>query len=156
MSSAEVPPRSFEARVFWRPVTPFVLAVLVVAASAAIVINLSARGQDRIAGETSKTLVGALVTGFERDLNRLVYDCSWWDVAEENLVFDLNKDWADNNIGTYAAETFDLSESFVVLPDNGTKIAYVHGVPSRAELFRTGPGYSDARCACCVHVRAGT
>jgi hypothetical protein len=62
MSSAEVPPRSFEAMVFWRLVTPFVLAVLVVAASAAIVINLSARGQDRIAGETSKTLVGALVT----------------------------------------------------------------------------------------------
>lgn len=133
MSNSDVTPRSFEARVFWRLVTPFVLAVLVVAASAAVVINLSARGQDRIAAEASETLVRALVSGFESDLDRLIYDYSWRDVAVENLVLDLNKDWADNNIGTYAAETFGLSESFVVQPDNGTKIAYVDGVPSRAD-----------------------
>lgn len=141
MSSAEVPPRSFESRVFWRLVTPFVLAVLVVAASAAIVINLSARGQDRNAAETSETLVRALVSGFEDDLDRLVYDNSWWDEGYENLVTSLNKDWADNNIGTYAAETFGLSESFVLTPDNRTKIAYVHGVPSLDDaLSYFGPG----------------
>ena len=130
MSNPEVEPPSFEARVFWRLVTPFVLAVLIIIVSSAIVINVSARGQDRIAAESSHTLVRALVTGFERDLDRLVYDYSWWDLAVANLVEGLNKDWADDNIGTYAAETFDLSETFVVSPDNGTKIAYVDGVPS--------------------------
>tara|TARA_R110002110_G_scaffold85816_4_gene223905 strand:- start:249978 stop:251666 length:1689 start_codon:yes stop_codon:yes gene_type:complete len=152
MSNPDVTPRSFEARVFWRLVTPFVLAVLVVAASAAVVINLSARGQDQIAAEASETLVRALVSGFESDLDRLIYDYSWWDVAVENLVLDLNKDWADNNIGTYAAETFGLSESFVIQPDNGTKIAYVDGVPSRADAWDYfGPGLDvlvrDARAA---------
>ena len=130
MSDPEVPPRSFEARVFWRLVTPFVIAVLVIAGSAAIVVNLSARSQDRLAAESSQTLVRALLSGFERDLDRLVYDNSWWDLAVENLVEDLNKEWADNNIGTYAAETFDISESFVLTPSDTTKIAYVQGVPS--------------------------
>lgn len=130
MSNPEAEPPSFEARVFWRLVTPFVLAVLIIIVSSALVINLSARGQDRIAVESSYTLVRALVTGFERDLDRLVYDYSWWDLAVANLVEGLNKEWADDNIGTYAAETFDLSETFVVSPDNGTKIAYVDGVPS--------------------------
>lgn len=131
MSNTETAPRGFEIKVFWRLVIPFVLAVLAVAVSAAVVINLSAREQDRAAAGMSETLVRSIITGLERDLDLLVYDNSWWDVAFENLVSGLNKDWADNNIGTYAAETFELSESFVVSPDNSTKIAYVFGVPSR-------------------------
>ena len=130
MSNSDVPPRSFEARIFWRLVTPFVLAVLVLAVSVAVVINLSARGQDRIAAESSMTLVDSLVGGFERDLDRLVYDNSWWDEAIENLVTSLNKEWADDNIGTYAADLYDLSASFVLTPENETRIAYVEGVPS--------------------------
>ncbi len=141
MSKSDSAPRRFEVRVFWPLVTPFVLAVLLVAVSAAIVINLSARGQDRIAAEGSKTLVGSLITGFEEDLDTLVYDNSWWDLAVENLVTSLNKDWADNNIGTYAAEVYGLSESFVVAPDGSTRIAYVFGVPSREDARRYfGPG----------------
>ncbi|MEP4378718.1 MAG: ATP-binding protein [Alphaproteobacteria bacterium] len=130
MTNSDVPSRSFEAKVFWRLVTPFVLAVLIVTASAAFVINLSARAQDRMAAESSRTLVRALVSGFERDLDLLVYDNSWWNVAFENLVETLDKDWADDNIGTYAADTHGLSESFVLSPNNKTKIAYVDGVPS--------------------------
>ncbi len=141
MSKSDSAPRRFEVRVFWPLVTPFVLAVLLVAVSAAIVINLSARGQDQIAAEGSKTLVGSLISGFEEDLDTLVYDNSWWDLAVENLVEGLNKDWADNNIGTYAAEVYGISESFVVAPDGSTRIAYVFGVPSREDARRYfGPG----------------
>lgn len=125
--------RRFEVRVFWPLVTPFVLAILLVAVSAAIVINLSARGQDRIAAEGSRTLVSSLIAGIEEDLNTLVFDNSWWDRTVENLVTNLNKDWADDNIGTYAAELYGLSESFVVAPDGSTRIAYVDGVPSRED-----------------------
>lgn len=130
MPYPETEPPSFETRVFWRLVTPFVLAVLIIIVSSAIVINLSARGQDRIAAESSQTLVRALMRGFERDLDLLVYDNSWWDLAVANLVEDLDKEWADLNIGTYAAETFDISETFVLSPSDETKIAYVQGVPS--------------------------
>ena len=114
----------------WPLVTPFVLAVLLVAVSAAVVINLSARGQDRIAAESSRTLVRSLIAGFDEDLNTLVYENSWWDLTVENVVSNLNKDWADINIGTYAAEVYGVSETFVVAPDDTTKIAYVHGVPA--------------------------
>jgi sensor domain CHASE-containing protein len=130
MSESDSAPRRLEARVLWPLVTPFVLAVLFVAVSAAVVINLSARGQDRIAAESSRTLVRSLIAGFEEDLNTLVYDNSWWDLTVENVVSNLNKDWADNNIGTYAAEVYGVSETFVVAPDDTTKIAYVHGVPA--------------------------
>ena len=130
MSESDSAPRRLEARVLWPLVTPFVLAVLLVAVSAAVVINLSARGQDRIAAESSRTLVRSLIAGFEEDLNTLVYDNSWWDLTVENVVSNLNKDWADNNIGTYAAEVYGVSETFVVAPDDTTKIAYVHGVPA--------------------------
>lgn len=136
MSKSESAPRRFEVRVFWPLVTPFVLAVLLVAVSAAIVINLSARGQDQIATEGSRTLVGSLVTGFEDDLITLVYDNSWWDLAVEKLVTSLDKEWADNNIGTFAAELYAISETFVVAPDGTTRIAYVNGVPSREDARR--------------------
>ena len=123
MSNSDTPPRSFEARVFWRLVTPFVFAILVVAASSAIIINLSARGQDQIAAEMSEKLVRSVISGIERELDRLVYDNSWRDLAFENLVSSLDKEWADNNIGTYAADLYGLSGSFVLSPDDKTKIA---------------------------------
>ena len=56
MSNTETAPRGFEIKVFWRLVIPFVLAVLAVAVSAAVVINLSAREQDRAAAGMSETV----------------------------------------------------------------------------------------------------
>jgi signal transduction histidine kinase len=90
-------------------------------------ILIAARGQDRIAAEKSVALVGALVGDDAHDLARSAKDYGVWDAAYRNLVEQPDAAWADDNVGAYAHDTFELSASFVIDGRDRVVFAFVDG-----------------------------
>ncbi len=116
-------------------IAPVAIATVISLGAVLSLIWIAARGQDQVAAESSAGLMQAVLAGQERDLGQLVYDYTWWDAAIENLIDRPNREWADETIGLHAAETFGVSETFVVADTNWTMFAYRDGVPSRDDAF---------------------
>lgn len=112
-------------------IAPVAIAAVITFAAVVSLIWIAARGQDQVAAESSAGLMQAVLGGLERDLGQLVFDYTWWDAAIENLIDKPNREWAHETIGLHAAETFDVSETFVVAGTDWTMFAYRDGVPSR-------------------------
>ena len=100
----------------------FPIALLVVVAMALVVgfVWFSAKNQDEIArADSIKSVTGALQR-HATHLGRIAKDFSWWNDAVENLVIDLDLEWADQGIGFYAFENYGYEESFVLDGENRT------------------------------------
>ncbi len=115
-------------------VAPFAIAILIALAGIVVLLWVAARGQDEIAARSSRNVMQALTEFIARDMEQVVYDNSWWDIAIENLIVNPNPAWADLNIGGYAAETFDIMESYVLSADNRTLFAFREGVVSEEAI----------------------
>lgn len=109
-------------------VAPFAIAILIALAGIVVLLWVAARGQDEIAARSSRNVMQALTEFIARDMEQVVYDNSWWDIAIENLIEKPDPAWADLNIGSYAANTFDVTESYVLSADNRTLFAFREGV----------------------------
>lgn len=118
-----------------RLVAPVALATILLLAAVLSLIWVAARGQDEVAAQSSSELLGAVLLNMRNDLGQLVYDYAWWDNAVENLILRPDREWADSNIGIHAAETFDISATFVVSDTDTTLFAYRNGVLSRDRAF---------------------
>jgi diguanylate cyclase (GGDEF)-like protein len=70
-------------------------------------------------------------------LGQVARDTSWWDEAILNLVVEPDGDWADDNIGGYLHEAFDLDLSLVLDGNDQARIAYRDG--REAELGMEDP-----------------
>lgn len=116
-------------------IAPVAIAGLIALAVVLSLIWLAARGQDAVAAGSSSDLMDAVISGIELDLEQLVYDYTWWDQAVENLIERPNLEWAGDTIGIHAAETFAVSETYVVSQDDRTLFAYRDGVPSRDDAL---------------------
>jgi len=115
-------------------VVPFAVAILIALAGIVVLLWVAARGQDEIAARSSRNIMQALTENVARDMEHLVYDNSWWDIAIENLIANPDADWADANIGSYATETFDVTESYVLSADDRTLFAFKDGVASEETI----------------------
>ena len=125
-------------------IAPVVVAGLLALAAVLVLIWVAARGQDEVAADASTDLMAAVMHGMEHDLRQLVFDYTWWDQAIENLIEEPNLEWASATIGIHAAETFDISETFVVSEQDRTLFAYRDGVLSRDEAFSSfGEGLNE-------------
>ena len=98
------------------------IAVLVGVAMAVVVafIWFSARNQDQIALEQSKKSVEGALIRRAAQLANSSKDYAWWNDSVENLVLDLDLDWADLMIGFYNFETYGYERSFVIDGQNWT------------------------------------
>ncbi|MBT5572601.1 MAG: hypothetical protein HOJ90_15425, partial [Alphaproteobacteria bacterium] len=119
-----------------RLIAPVAIVVLIALTAVISLIAIAARGQDDIAARDSVNLMQVVVESLRSDLGKIAYDHTWWDEAIENLIDRPNMEWASLNIGDYAAETFDISDTFIVSETNQTLYAFRDGVPSRAEVHK--------------------
>lgn len=125
-------------------IAPVAVAGLLALAAVLVLIWVAARGQDEVAADASTDLMASVMHGMEHDLRQLVFDYTWWDQAIENLIEAPNLEWASSTIGIHAAETFDISETFVVSAQDQTLFAYRDGVLSRDEAFSSfGEGLNE-------------
>ncbi len=79
-----------------------------------MVLFVVTQNQDRSTRMASEHTVTALLAHESARLGTLALDYARWDAAVENLVIAFDETWADDNVGTYLAETYDISSSYVV------------------------------------------
>lgn len=132
------------SRFVGRMIAPVAIAGLIALAAILTLIWIAARGQDQVAARTSSEIMNAVVSNLERDLGKLVFDYTWWDEAIDKLIVNPDLEWAHETIGLHIAETYYVSETFVVADTGWTMFAYRDGVPSRDDALRYfGPGLTD-------------
>ena len=82
----------------------------------------SAERQDQIAIDGSRHLATTAITVQLSQLERTLTDYTYWDEAYENTAHSFNPDWFDEEFGAgdYLGETFGITWSFVIDPENRT------------------------------------
>lgn len=95
-----------------------VLLIVAVWAGAMVSLWLIAeRTRATTATETSVSLLHTVLRAEERRLGLTARDYVWWDESIRNILVDFDPDWADNNIGRYLHEAFDITLSLVIAGD---------------------------------------
>jgi signal transduction histidine kinase len=103
----------------------FVLGVLAVTGAT----WLAGRQADRLAAaEKVRQVEQALRTRAESTETTNI-DWAWWNEAIDKLVLAPDRVYADQNLGTYARDTFGLFAVLVVTPDDRPTFAYLRGRP---------------------------
>jgi len=117
-------------------IAPVVALLVVGVAVASIVIVLAARHLDERAVATSERLAFSALASHRRAIAKLAFDYSWWDELPANIIDTYNSAWADDNIGSYLTETFDIDYAFVIGADDRVVAAFVDGeeIPEPATL----------------------
>ncbi len=119
-----------------------VLASLLVV-SLAITLGLvfwSAKTQDSIAVESSRSLAETALTLRKGNLQSTLIDYTYWDEAYENTSKAFSLSWFAENYGDYPylTDTFGITSTYVVLPGNRvlahTQDAELHSAPESLEL----------------------
>ena len=90
-------------------------------------ILIGASNLNATALRTSRSLATTVFAREAAALTRLTADNSWWDIARENLVGELDPVWADDNIGSYMHDTFDVTSVFVLDVEGDLIIAFHEG-----------------------------
>ncbi|MBL4666735.1 MAG: GAF domain-containing protein [Sneathiella sp.] len=98
------------------------LLVFVIGAFAVLFFGIwqSVSEMDRSEVAASETLFGAILSDQKEQLRGLVVDSSYWDAAVTNLVLNLDRRWAENNVGTYLHKAHSLSGTYVIGDDDQT------------------------------------
>ncbi len=97
--------------------TPIAMLLVLLALLTGAFLQIAVNGQDRIAREASETIAEAAFNAEMTALSSLVRDYSWWNAAVENLIFELDIAWVDDNLG-WLPENFGVSRVFVFGPGN--------------------------------------
>ncbi|MDZ7839986.1 MAG: diguanylate cyclase [Gammaproteobacteria bacterium] len=97
--------------------TPIAILLVLLALLTGGFLQIAVNGQDRIAREASETIAEAAFNAEKKALAGLVRDYSWWNAAVENLIFELNTAWVNDNLG-WLPENFGVSRVFVFGPGN--------------------------------------
>ncbi len=116
-------------------------------------VFLATQGQDRNAINASVHLAHAAVAATERSLANLAYESAYWDQAVENLVTNIDPDWADENIGPYLNEAYGISSSHVLGTDNQLVYGSIEGERSADDPLARFSGGLDILIA---RVRSGS
>ncbi len=77
-------------------------------------VYLATLGQDRNAIEASIQLAKNAFIELQKNLSDLSIELAYWDQAVDNLVIKPDPAWADDNVGSYLFETYNLHSSYVL------------------------------------------
>lgn len=102
-------------------------------------INESAQTQDRLDVENSEKLLAALLADHNEHLQGIAFDYSYWGDTLQNLVFQLNLNWANENLGSYLFDLHDIAGSYVIDAENHTKYAVESGQLVETDFLREFP-----------------
>jgi len=80
----------------------------------------SAKSQDKIAIDSSRHLASTALSVQLGNLEKVLTDYTYWDEAYQKTVETFDPDWFDENFGAgpYLRDTFGITTSFVIGPDN--------------------------------------
>jgi diguanylate cyclase (GGDEF)-like protein len=106
---------------------PILLAVVLSLATIASLVLFAALTLDRRDRETARQTVRTSLAVEADRLAQLARDNSWWNEAYRHLIRELDPEWADENIGGYLHEAFELDLSLVLDRDDRVVIAYADG-----------------------------
>lgn len=85
---------------------------------------------DKSADKQYREFIQASIAQQAKVVGTLAMDYAWWDEAIIKLVESPDRDWADNNIGSYMNEKFGISMSFVLGRDDQIISAFKDGIYS--------------------------
>lgn len=97
------------------------------------VVLFAARHQNRLAEEQARMRLQA---GFEtllREATGTVHDYSWWTEAYDHRA---DKDWLDENIGRWVAQTFGAAGALVATPTGSIGWSSLPAAPSDQRTFQ--------------------
>ena len=83
--------------------------------------------QNEQATANSMHLARTALGTIEQDLRVAVRDYSWWQEAINNLVIDLDPDWARDNVGAFVHKNNDVATTVVLGADNAVLYMAVDG-----------------------------
>jgi diguanylate cyclase (GGDEF)-like protein/PAS domain S-box-containing protein len=117
------------------------IAALVALAMGVVVafIWFSATTQDRIALEKSIESVQTAIERRHGAIGANVTDYAWWNDAVEHLDLALDETWADDNVGAYQYENYEIELSLVLDRSNQTIFARLDGAPAGTDAFEILP-----------------
>jgi diguanylate cyclase (GGDEF)-like protein/PAS domain S-box-containing protein len=121
------------------------IAALVALAMGVVVafIWFSASTQDRIAFKKSVEAVQTAIQRRQGAIGANVTDYAWWNDAVEHLDLALDEAWADDNVGAYQHQAYEIQLSVVVDRSNRTVFARLDGEPAEIDAFQILPGGLD-------------
>jgi len=101
-------------------------ALFIIAVTAVLTfLGIAASNIDKVARESSTHLIGSVFTDMEERDALLVTDHSWWQEMVEQVENGIDPQWADDTIGSYLIEQFDLAHSLVYGADD--RIVFQYG-----------------------------
>jgi len=99
-------------------------------------LSVSAARENDVAFRESRHIVETAFSLLKRDLSNWNKDYAWWDDTLDKATGDVDVVWAEDNIGTYLQDTFDVSGSFVVSPDLQTVFHSPRGDNAKPDALR--------------------
>ena len=98
----------------WRLYLPVVALVLFAVALAGGALWLAVEEIDRTAARSSSRLAKSAVEDLSKSMAVLAKDYAFWDVTIEKVLVDLDRTWAEDDLGTYMSATFGITGSLVI------------------------------------------
>ena len=99
-------------------IAPVALSTAIGVAVIGTIIVFAARELDRVVRDNSAHILQSALTQTREHVKTVAFDNSYWDQAVENLVENLDPNWADANVGTYLRETQGICSTYVLNPEN--------------------------------------
>jgi len=98
----------------------------------------SVRSLDKVSEAKSLHLAKSVFSDIKQKLTDLSFEYAYWDQAVENLVYDLDPVWGDENVGRYLHDVYNVNVSLVLNAANEVTYAAVNGERiSDTSLVRT-------------------
>lgn len=97
------------------------------------------KDHDRHDIEAAEFLLEAIIQDNKSSLETLTIDYSVWDSALNHLVYKLDKNWADKNIGPYLNDVYGVAESYVIDDANRTLYSAINGKRQKKDLISRIP-----------------
>lgn len=116
----------------WRLYAPVVALVLFTLGLAGGTLWYAVVEIDRSAARSSSRLAITAVEDLTRDMALLAKDYAYWDIMGERVLDDLDRDWAETNLGSYLAATFGTTGTIVI--DGADAPVFVWSDPDRPAL----------------------
>lgn len=104
-------------RFYWQPVLFCLLFFLLSSGAIGYFLHDLAERANQEAIKTSKLLVSTAVGVLEEDLAGRMVDYAWWNDMYDQVMGDMDPDWADDNIGTYLQDAFSYAGTYVLSGD---------------------------------------
>ncbi len=113
----------------WRIYVPLLLVLLISLGSYLYIFNFATKSIDQQARIEMKQRVQVALDVEARRLGDLLTEYAYWDEAHQKLIKQLDREWADSNIGAYMADNLSIRLSIAVRGDDTEAVAFLDGEP---------------------------